>query len=121
VKPEKDIRIVMDRIWEEWCDYGGGTPYYILPSNARAEGVFTVEEFEKTFRELNPKWDGQKRWVFRFHVIEVQKMIMDNIWEDMAVIYREMSLTEKEILKRIICTMTKVIEWKNNLDECDEK
>ena len=73
VKGESDIRIVMDAIWEEWCTYGGGNPYYIFPRNAQAEGGYTVEEFEDVFRTAYPKWNGEKRWAFRFHVIEVQK------------------------------------------------
>ena len=73
VKAEANIRIVIDAIWEEWCDYGGGHPYRILPKNAKAEGGYTREEFEKLFREINPNWDGKKRWAFRFHGIEVKK------------------------------------------------
>lgn len=74
VKAEPDIRIVMDRVWEEWCAYGKlRETYQILPINARAEGGYTTEEYEKLFRELNPKWDGWSRWAFEFHCIEVQK------------------------------------------------
>ena len=74
VPAEPDIRIVMDAIWEEWCAYGKLREIYqILPVNAWAEGGYTPEQYEKVFRELNPKWDGQKRWVFKFHVIEVRK------------------------------------------------
>ena len=46
---------------------------------------------------------------------------MDGIWERMAEQYREMGLSEEEILKRIICKTTKVIERESNLGECDEK
>ena len=74
VKAESDIRIVMDSIWKEWCDYGGGDPYHILPKNANAEGGYSVGEFEKLFRDLNPKWDGEKRWAFKFHAVEVKKV-----------------------------------------------
>ena len=74
VKAEPGIRIVMDMIWEEWCSYAKlRETYQILPANAWAEGGYTVEGYEKLFWELNPKWDGQKRWAFKFHVIEVQK------------------------------------------------
>ena len=71
VKAEKDIRIVMDRIWEEkpnpaWCPY-------ITIKNAWAEGGYTPTKFEWLFRELNFKWDGRSRWAFEFYVIEVQK------------------------------------------------
>ena len=72
VKAELGIRIVMDRIWEE-----KRTEKYsilcVIESQAWAEGGYTPEEFEKIFRELNPKWDGWSRWAFSFHVIEVRK------------------------------------------------
>ena len=73
VKAEPNIRIEMDGIWEEWCAHSGGNPYHILPQNAQAEGGYIVEGFEKLFRETYPKWDGEKRWAFKFHVTEVQK------------------------------------------------
>ena len=68
VKAEPDIRIVIDCISDECCYRGR-----ITPANAKAEGGYTVEEFEKLFRELSPKWNRERRWVFGFHVIEVQK------------------------------------------------
>ena len=71
VKAEPDIRIVMDRIWEEkpapaWCPF-------ITLKNAWVEGGYGPSEFEKLFREVNPKWNGGSRWAYEFHVIEVQK------------------------------------------------
>lgn len=66
-----DIRIVMDEIWKEWCDYGGGHPYSILPKNAQAEGGYTSRDYEQEFKKAYPKWVGD-RWAFKFHVIEVQ-------------------------------------------------
>jgi len=66
VKAELDIRIVIDAITHE---YKGAIP--ISNEDAWAEGGYTPEEYEKTFRELNPKWDGWARWVFEFHCIEV--------------------------------------------------
>jgi len=71
VKAEPDIRIVMDAIWEE-KERHGWRPY-IKKSAAWAEGGYTPSEYEKLFRELNPKWDGRNRWAFKFHVIEVQR------------------------------------------------
>ena len=74
VKAEPDIRIVMDNIWSERCMY----PAYpeviiqIFGMHAWAEGGYTPEEYEKVFRDINPKWDGQKRWAFKFHAIKVQ-------------------------------------------------
>ena len=75
VKAEQDIRIVMDRIWEEKAGFG-----YILPRDieisfhdANAEGGYTVVEYEQEFRKAYPKWDGRSRWAFKFHVIEAQK------------------------------------------------
>ena len=75
VKAEQDIRIVMDRIWEETKKYCGGYDYEFCISKVDAflEGGYTPEGFEKVFRKLNPKWDGWSRWAFEFHVIEVQR------------------------------------------------
>jgi len=69
VKAEPDIRIVIDKIWEE-KERHGWRPY-ISKSAAWAEGGYTPSEYEKLFRDLNPKWDGRSRWAFQFHVIEV--------------------------------------------------
>ena len=73
VTAEICMRIEIDAIWEERCEYGWGNPYYILPRNAQAEGGYTVEEFEDVFRTAYPMWNGETRWAFRFHVIEVRK------------------------------------------------
>ena len=77
VKAEPDIRIVMDRIWEEQI-----TPPYDIRDNliysiiseesAWAEGGYTPEEFEKLFRKINPNWYGIIRYGFGFHAIKVQ-------------------------------------------------
>jgi len=78
VAAEPDIRIVMDRIWEEKCTLPGMVTggYFrnkaITKEDAWAEGGYTPEQYERVFRELNPKWDGKERWIFVFHVIEVQ-------------------------------------------------
>ena len=64
VKAEADIRIVMDWLYEETA--------MISKYDAWAEGGYKPLVFEGLFRELNPKWDGQKRWAFKFHVIEVK-------------------------------------------------
>ena len=76
-------RIVMDRIWKEdgtksaisesGRKYSYATEICISVKDALAEGDYMPAEFEKDFRELNPKWDGWSRLVFEFHVIEVQK------------------------------------------------
>ena len=79
VKAELDIRIVMDRIWEEKTKelliniQGSKYPseIHISKEDAWAEGGYTQERFERVFRELNPKWDGWARWAFEFHCIEV--------------------------------------------------
>lgn len=79
VKSESDIRIVMDDIWEEntydRINASDGLPCnpHIFIEDARAEGLYTPEEYELEFRKVYPKWDGMKRWVFEFHTIEVQK------------------------------------------------
>lgn len=65
VKAEPDIRIVMDVIWEETVP--------ISKADALAEGWYTQEQYEMIFRGLNPKWDGQKRWAFKFHVVGVRE------------------------------------------------
>lgn len=77
VKAEPDIRIVMDKIWKENCFKHSETsevPFLIMivEDDAWAEGGYAPEEYEKIFRELNPKWGGWSRWVFEFHVIEVK-------------------------------------------------
>jgi len=75
VKAESDIRIVMDTIREEKAGLG-----YILPCDieisfrdAQEEGGYEAFEYEHEFKKAYPKWDGQKRWRFKFHVVEVQK------------------------------------------------
>ena len=74
VPAEPDIRIVMDRIWEETQKYCGDYYYEfcISEKDAWAEGGYTREDYERLFRELNPKWRGWSRWAFEFHAIEVQ-------------------------------------------------
>ena len=70
VKAETDIRVVMDRIWEETPKIG--CPYFlgfcISQKDAWAEGGHSRDTYEKLFRELNPNFRGRKRWVFEFHV-----------------------------------------------------
>ena len=75
VKAEPDIRIVMDRIWEEKAGLGYLFPLNIEISfhNANAEGGYTPREYEVVWAKLNPKWDGRSRWAFKFHAIEVQR------------------------------------------------
>lgn len=79
VKAEQDIRIVMDKIWEEPCfkpsPYSPSGHHFarILEEDAWAEGGYTPAQFEKLFAKLNPKWNGWSRWAFAFHVIEVQR------------------------------------------------
>jgi len=79
VKAEPDIRIVFDRIWKEEALFflaEDSTRYpvemSILKEDAWAEGGYSPDEYEKVFRDLNPKWDGWSRWAYKFHVIEVQ-------------------------------------------------
>ena len=69
---ELDIRIVIDRIWEEhYRAISGGQ--MITQKDAWSEGGYTPIEYEGLFYKLNPKFGGQTRWAFEFHVIEVQK------------------------------------------------
>jgi len=72
-KGEPDIRIVMDRIWEETPKYWCGSYYgfCISQEDAKAEGEYSPKEYEELFRELNPKWRGFSRWVFEFHCVEM--------------------------------------------------
>jgi len=79
VKAESDIRIIFDRIWKEEALFFMAedcTRYPVEMSipkeDAWAEGGYSPEEYEKVFRELNPKWDGWSRWAYKFHVIEAQ-------------------------------------------------
>ena len=82
VKAEPDIRIVMDGIWEEKAGLGHLFPRDIKISfhDAYAEGGYTEFEYEQEFRKAYPKWDGQKRWAFRFHAIEVQDKMNAIAW-----------------------------------------
>jgi len=78
MKAEADIRIVMDRIWEESTaefhrEDSTVYPISISKEDAWAEGGYTPEEFEGVFRDLNPKWNGWSRWAFEFHAIGVPK------------------------------------------------
>ena len=52
-KGEPDIRIIFDRIWEEYCYQ---VWLCIHPIDALAEGGYKSDEFERVFRELNPEW-----------------------------------------------------------------
>ena len=80
VKAEPDIRIVMDRIWEERAgsflitteDTTYPTELLISNESAWAEGGYTPDKYEKVFRDLNPNWDGWTRWAYKFHAIKVR-------------------------------------------------
>ena len=77
VKGEPDIRIVMDRIWEESTaefHREDSTVYPILISkgSAWAEGGYTPMEYEEVYLKLNPKGNRFRRWAFKFHVIKVR-------------------------------------------------
>lgn len=72
-----NLRIVMDEIIEEVVTFTH--PLHrlwvekpISVKDALAEGRYTPEEYEEEFLRLYPKWDGTKRWVFKFHVLEVK-------------------------------------------------
>ena len=80
VKAEPDIRIVMDRIWEEHpigsflADSGETFAVFtISKEDARAEGGYIPILFEDLFHKLNPKFNGWSRWAFAFHVVKVLK------------------------------------------------
>ncbi|MGB7532980.1 MAG: hypothetical protein WA977_08430 [Halobacteriota archaeon] len=79
VKGEPDIRIVIDRIWEEHpigsffsANGGSFTVFHISEEHAWAEGGYVPAEFEDVFHKLNPKFSGWSRWAFKFHVIKAQ-------------------------------------------------
>ena len=97
VKAEPGMRILMDRIWEEKCIslgiYVSARFFnYISDKDARAEGGYTPEEFEKIFFQLNPTWNLEKRWAFEFHVIEVYTT-------DEKETYRKLDAAQKELDK----------------------
>lgn len=86
VNAEKNIRIMMDKIEVEGMteyhaavllsQHGIGHPIsqaHISKGDAWAEGNYTPSLYESDFIKAYPKWDGWSRWVFNFHVIEVQK------------------------------------------------
>ena len=78
VPAELDIRIVMDRIWEEIIaefhrEDSAVYPIPISKEDAWAEGGYTPTEYEEVFLKLNPKRNRFRRWAFEFHMIEVLK------------------------------------------------
>jgi predicted AAA+ superfamily ATPase len=48
-------------------------------------------------------------------------MELKGVWKDMRGIYLKMGLSEEEIAERMLCKITRCIEQKNKLDECDKK
>lgn len=38
----------------------------ISPDDAKAEGGYTVEQFEKLYEKLHPNWDARWAYTFRF-------------------------------------------------------
>ena len=65
VKAKQDVRLLMMYIGEETV--------MISDYDARMEGGYTPLLYEEEFRKIYPKWDGQKRWVFRFCAMAVQQ------------------------------------------------
>ena len=97
VKAEPDIRIVFNRIWEEVVQaiYPGKPESYfkiISLGDAIAEGGYTPHDYERIFAKLNPNWNGEGRWAFEFHVIEVYTA-------DEKEIYRKFDNAQKEVDK----------------------
>ena len=84
VKAEPDIRIVMDRIWEDFD--------YISKEDALAEGGYNPAQFEELFAKINSKWKGGSRWAFAFHVVEVYT-------KEEKEIYRKFDGAQKELDK----------------------
>jgi len=62
-----NLRIVIDDIHGEARMF---SDFVILPEDALEEGGYTPDEFERLFRQINPKWNGLIRWAFKFHVRE---------------------------------------------------
>lgn len=84
VKAEPDIRIVMDRIWEDFD--------FISVENAHLEGGYLPRDFEEVFEKLNPTWHSGSRWAFEFHVIE--------IWvKEEKELYRKFDEAQRELDK----------------------
>ena len=75
VKAESNIRIVIDEIVEEKKNLTHYLPQDVQISfqDAQEEGGYISFEYEQEFKKAYPKWDGRKRWKFKFHVKEVQK------------------------------------------------
>jgi len=74
VKAEENMRIKIDEIWEEGCMnrvdcIGNPLDPCIFLEDAKAEGGYTPEEYERVFKKAYPTWDGAYRWVFQFYVI----------------------------------------------------
>ena len=70
-----NYRIMIDRIWEEKAGDGVLFPDRIEISwrDANAEGDYGYTEYEVEFRKIYPKWNGKRRWAYKFHVVEVKK------------------------------------------------
>ena len=50
------------------------TKYYpISEEDAKAEGGYTPEEYEEAFKKLYPKWVGDVRFGYLFHVMELSE------------------------------------------------
>jgi len=65
-----DNRLQIDEIKIEDCE-GCYLGVCIDVYDAWDEGLFHPLAFEETFKKLYPKWDGKKRWAFKFHLVEV--------------------------------------------------
>ena len=67
IKGEPDIRIVMEKIWEEIHLQGD----LISEKDALKEGGYTPEQYEETYQKINPHLEGGKRFGFEFHGIKI--------------------------------------------------
>ena len=106
VPAEPDIRIVMDRIWEEsTAEYHREDcmvyPIPISKESAWAEGGYTPVEYEEIYLKLNPKRNRFRRWAFKFHVVatmEFKKIkMMEKATKEENAILRGYGVSEEEI------------------------
>lgn len=74
-KAEEDIQIVIDNIWKEQrkCVSISAPNIKISVFDALAEGGYQPAEYELEFRRAYPNWDGEERWAYLFHAIEVHR------------------------------------------------
>jgi hypothetical protein len=53
-------------ILDKWKEHRGGLLGSILPRDARCEGGYTPQEYEKLYEEMHPGWTTRWAYLFRY-------------------------------------------------------